>query len=264
MYEPDDGDVLEQDGGPQLPGWVRLPRWLSALGPRPSRGAAAILGIAGLIIGLAAGYALGDRHTGQVVRPLPPAAASAAPSAVASSAAAAGQPAVPGGSGNSSTYFGTLGLTALVQTGRECSAQQGRYLQLGVEVINLSATAVTLGQVKPILPIGGLRVLSQQWAPCGTLSSSVPAANGGAIVYVGPAAGATEAASAIAAAGAAVLPQGAAAWLSATFRVQIACPGPLPVQFKVSYQENGRTLTAKLPGFSDLSQVPYTGCKASP
>lgn len=261
MYEPDDGDVIEQDGGPQLPGWARRPRWLPALGPRPSRGTAAVLGIAGLLIGLAAGYALGDRHGGQVVRPLQPTATSAAAPGAASSAVAVGQPPASGGSPNSSN-LGTLGLIALVQTGRECSVQQGRNLQLGVEVINLSATPVTLGQVKPILPVGGLRLVSQQWAPCGALSSSASAGNSATIIYLTPSTGATAGGGAIAA-GAAVLPQGAAAWLSATFRVQVACPGPLPVQFKISYQENGQTVTAQLPGFSDLSQVPYTGCKGS-
>jgi hypothetical protein len=43
----------------------------------------------------------------------------------------------------------------------------------------------------------------------------------------------------------------------------VACPRPLPVQFSVSYQENGRTGTAQLPGFPDLGQVTYTGCKDS-
>jgi len=38
---------------------------------------------------------------------------------------------------------------------------------------------------------------------------------------------------------------------------------PLPVQFSVSYQENGRTDTAQPPGFPDLGQVAYTGCKGS-
>jgi hypothetical protein len=63
--------------------------------------------------------------------------------------------------------------------------------------------------------------------------------------------------------GAVVLPPYGTAWLSVTFRVLVACQRPLPVQFSVSYQENGRTGAAQLPGFPDLGQVTYTGCKGS-
>jgi hypothetical protein len=43
--------------------------------------------------------------------------------------------------------------------------------------------------------------------------------------------------------------------------VLMGCPQPLPVQFSVSYQVNGKQETARLPGFSDLGDVPYSGCK---
>ena len=56
-------------------------------------------------------------------------------------------------------------LSGLAQTGGACSVQRGRELQLGVEVINLSDTPVTLERVRPTLPLGGLRLVSQQWAP---------------------------------------------------------------------------------------------------
>lgn len=61
--------------------------------------------------------------------------------------------------------------------------------------------------------------------------------------------------------GAAVLPPNGTAWLSTTFRVLVACPRQLPVQFSVGYQENGRNGTAQLAGFPNLGQVAYTGCK---
>jgi hypothetical protein len=64
--------------------------------------------------------------------------------------------------------------------------------------------------------------------------------------------------------GAAVLPPNGTAWLSATFRVLVACPSRLAVQFSVSYRENGRTDTVQLAGFPDLEQVTYTGCESSP
>jgi len=82
MHGPDEDDVVEQGGPPlRLPQWARRPRWLPGLGGRLSRGAA-LFGLATLIVGLAAEYALGDRHSGQPSRPAPPSAStSAAPGA---------------------------------------------------------------------------------------------------------------------------------------------------------------------------------------
>ena len=249
MYRPDEGDVVEHGGSPlRLPGWVRRPRWLPAPGRRPPR-IAAILGIAGLIVGLAAGYALGYRHLGQAVGASSATAAGAAPSAVAA-----------GGSGAHSSSLSVTGLSGLTQTGGACSVQHGRDLQVGVEVINLSSTPITLGQVSPILPQGGLRPVSRQWAPCGALSPSWRAADGGTIVFVGVPTGEV---GAVSTAGAAVLLPDGTAWLSVTLRVLVACPHPLPVKFSVSYQENAQTNTVQLPGFLDLGQVRYTGCKGS-
>jgi hypothetical protein len=74
MHGPDEDDVVEHGGPPlRLPEWARRPRWLPGLGGRLSRGAA-LFGLATLIVGLAAGYALGDRHSGQPSRPAPPSA----------------------------------------------------------------------------------------------------------------------------------------------------------------------------------------------
>jgi len=39
--------------------------------------------------------------------------------------------------------------------------------------------------------------------------------------------------------------------------------GPAPVQFTVGYLAQGRPAAASLPGFPDLSQVPYSGCPAN-
>ena len=272
MYGAEEDDVVEQGGEPlRLPEWARRPRWLPAVSWRPSRGAA-ILGIAGLIVGLAAGYALGYRHLGQAVRPARATAAGTVPSAVTGSAAPSDPAASAGDPGASSFSLAITGVTGLAQTGGECSVQRGHDLQVGVEVINLSGTAVTLGQIRPILPLSGLRTVSQQWAPCGAISqaadsgtivpispSSQPA-DGSTIVSITASTGEVETGSA---ADVAVLPPFGTAWLSVTFRVLVACPGPLPVQFSVSYQENGRTRTAQLPGFPDLGQVTYTGCKGN-
>ena len=265
MGGADEDDVVEQGGAPlRLPEWARRPwrsRWLPARGGRPSRGAA-ILGVAGLVVGLAAGYTVGYRHLGQGVRPERAAAAGAVPSAAAGSAALVYTPKPPGGRRYYSSNLGIALPSGLAQTGGACSVQRGQELQVGVEVINLSETSVTLGQVRPVLPRGGLRLVSQQWAPCGALAPSWQAADGGMIVSVKSSAGVVEVGSTTPG-GAAVLPPNGTAWLSVTFRVLVACPSPLPVQFSVGYQQSGRTHTAQLAGFPNLAQVAYTGCKGS-
>src|ERR1035441_7191258 len=140
MHGPDEDDVVEHGGAPlRLPGWARRPRWLPALGWRPSRGAA-ILGIAGLIAGLAAGYAPGCRPMGRAVRPSRATAAGAVPSAAAGSAAPSDPAASAGGPGAYSSGLRNAGVSGLVQTGGACSVQRGRDLQVGVEVIDLSGT----------------------------------------------------------------------------------------------------------------------------
>ena len=260
MYGAGEDDIVEHDGGPLR---VRRPRWLPAPHWRPSRGAA-ILGAAGLIVGLFAGYALGYG------RPPGTTAGNAAPSAVPASASPSGSPAQAGGFGAYAPAQGIAGFagTVIDQTAGACSVQHGRELQLGVEVINLSSTTVTLGQVKPILPMGGLRALSQHWAPCDAISSSWLIAGGDGTVTIIRAAGqsvapgmppgATKLGDALQ--GDDVVPPGGTAWFSVTFQVLVSCPKPLPVQFSVSYRGNTRQGTARLQGFADLGKVSYTGC----
>lgn len=93
---------------------------------------------------------------------------------------------------------------------------------------------MTLRQVRAVLPLGGLRVRSQGWGPCGEL----------------PAAGVVPGN---------VLPAAASTWFTVTFTVLVKCPGALPVQFTVGYDRLGRPATVRLPGFVDLSHVPYAG-----
>ena len=174
---------------------------------RPPRGAAILLAV-GLVIGLAAGYAAGYRQ---------------APRNASS----------PAASPATGTAVPFAGGPALTQATGTCSSQSGRKLQLGVQVTNGSAAQIELGLVYPVLPLGGLRVISQQWAPCGAHNAGqVPA----------------------------VLGPGNSTWFSLTFQVLVKCPGPLPVQFTVDYTTAGESAAVNLPGFSDLSQVPYTGC----
>jgi hypothetical protein len=206
-----DDDVVEQAGRRfPLPGWFRVPGW------RPPRSAVFVTAglLAGLVIGLAGGYAAGSRHSGGGAR-------------------------TQSAAGSSSVY------PALTQPGAQCSTQTGRdQLQVGVYVSNQSGAPVTLSGTDVILPLGGLRLVALQWAPCGLLPGTWDTAAGPAGLGGRPA-------------------PGAGTWLSATFQVKVACPGGLPVQFSVRYQQDGQTASARLPGFPDLGHVPYSGCGTS-
>jgi hypothetical protein len=280
-------DVVEQGAGQvprwlaalerlQRPGWVARRRW------RPSRGAA-IVGAAGLALGLVAGYAAGYRQIAAGARsPQGAALAStaapatrAAPAFGSATAAASGSashsatprtcgpgsaPASPivfpplptGQDGQALIRFcaaafggdGSAGLASLAvsQTIGACSVQLGHELQLGIEVSNQTGSDVTLQRITASLPLsGGLRAVSWAWGPCGAISS------GGGQVAADLSGGED-------------LSPGESGWFTMTFQVLVKCPGPFPVQFAVRFDSNGRTLVAHVPGFSDLTQVAYSGC----
>jgi hypothetical protein len=193
-------DVVEQGG-----------RHLPSLNWRSPRGAAILL-VMGLVVGLAAGYAAGYR--------LAPRNASTLGSA---------SPAPARAIGTAAPY---LGGPALTQASGTCSAQSGRELQLGVQITNGSAAEIRLGRVHAVLPLGGLRVISQQWAPCGAIGMGQDPAS------LGP---------------------GDSTWFSVTFQVLVGCPGPLPVWFTVDYSSAGVSAAVRLTSFPDLGHVPYTG-----
>jgi hypothetical protein len=56
------------------------------------------------------------------------------------------------------------------------------------------------------------------------------------------------------------LAPGATGWLTVTFDVMVRCPGPLPVQFRVTYLQAGRLVTADFDSFPDLGPVRYNNC----
>lgn len=202
----DSEDLVQAGGGRRS----RIPNW------QPSRGAA-LLGALGLVAGLAAGYAAGDRHAASGAQPRRPQATASRPLSIGSAS------------------------LALTQATSACSTQVGRDLQLGVQVTNRSGAPVTLRRVQAVLPFGGLKAVAQQWAPCGIVHDAVQAQDqtGGSLA------------------------PGASAWFTVTFEVLLKCPRPLPVQFTLDYDVQGVPATASLPGFPDLTQVPYTGCAAS-
>jgi hypothetical protein len=214
--EPGAHDLVELGGRPfRLPGWLssRLPDW------RPPRGAGGLAAAAlavGLVAGLAGGYAAGDSARGGAASGSRP--VSAAPSA-----------------SSAPRTFSFAGSAALSQDTAACSVQQGRTLELGIQVTNQSTQPLTLTTARAVLPLGGLKQVTWQWATCGAIPNGLgQAAN--------------------------IVPPGQSTWLSAIFRVQVDCPAAAPVQFTVGYLVQGKAATASLPGFSDLGQVPYNGC----
>ena len=117
-----------------------------------------------------------------------------------------------------------------------CSVQVGRDLELGIPVTNQSGQTVLLESVKPVTPVSGLlTVVSWRWNPCGFDNNGlVPE-----VVVLGP---------------------GETTWVTAVVEPRVACPGPAPLQFRLTYSVNGRNGTVTLPGFSDLGAVAYSGC----
>jgi hypothetical protein len=196
------------------------PRW------RPSRGAT-ILAAVTLAIGLAAGYAVGHgQGPGTLAAPQEPAApAGQAPEEFPSGTTVTGEP-------PASTGFGP----ALTENPGTCSVQAGRDLELGIPVTNLSGETVLLESVKPVPLVPGLlKVLSWRWDPCGfDHDGEVPDT-----VAIGP---------------------GETTWVTAVVQPLVACPGPAPLQFQVTYSINSQKSTINLPGFPDLSAVRYSGC----
>jgi hypothetical protein len=197
-------DVLDVGGRRRL-----APRWW-----RPPS-AAFTVGGAALLAGLAIGYVAGTRYAGQPAAPSTPSRTVA--------------PAAPFSAGG----------FPLSQSGPQCSVQTGRKLQVGLQITNLSRAVVRLRRVQVVLPLGGLRVTSQAWGPCGEL----PLARQAAHSIFPP-----------------TLRQGASSWFTVTFQVLVRCPRPLPVQFTLDYDQQGRPAAIRLPGFPDLGQVPYSGC----
>ena len=145
----------------------------------------------------------------------------------------------PAGASTSVTTVSPAGSTVIGATGSQCAIQQGRTLQLGIEIINQSDRTVAVRQVRAVLPLGGLHAIATQLGPCGLL----------------PQPGLDRVAS---------LAPGATGWLAATFDVLVNCPRPLPVGFKVSYVQDGRLATSELSGFPDLGQVRYSYCATNP
>ncbi|HET7012940.1 MAG TPA: hypothetical protein VFI65_03450 [Streptosporangiaceae bacterium] len=130
---------------------------------------------------------------------------------------------------------GPFDATPVIFTGNSCGVQRGMDLQLGIEIMNQSTKAVTLGEVLPTFPLGGLHLITSGLGTCGEIPFASP--------FAKP-----------------VLGPGMTGWVTATVSVKVRCPQPLPVGFMVSYAQSGRSSATVLNGFPDLSQVAYRNC----
>jgi len=180
------------------------PRWRPFRG---ARGPAISLAFAALVAGLLLGFIGGHLQARNGARPAGPAPATVQPA----------------------------GDTAISFTGSRCAVQRGDTLQLGIEIMNQSGSTVILRQIKPVLPLGGLREIASRWGTCGSL----------------PEPGLGQPAS---------LAPGATGWMTVTFDVLVGCPQALPVYFRVSFVQASRLVTADLDSFPDLGQVRYDNC----
>jgi hypothetical protein len=125
---------------------------------------------------------------------------------------------------------------AFTQTGVTCSVQHGHRLQLGIQIVNQTNSIAHITRVVTNEPLAGLRQVAARVGACGQDSGTQASFDPGA------------------------LPAGDPTWVTVTVHVLVSCPGPDPVQFVVHVVQGQRTSIDKLPGFVDLSNVPYTGC----
>jgi hypothetical protein len=128
-----------------------------------------------------------------------------------------------------------VGVPSIVFTGNSCGVQRGLDLQLGIEVKNQSRAEVRLGKVLPTFPLGGLHKIASGLGTCGEIPLASPFTN----PLLGP---------------------GMTGWVTATVSVAVRCPQPLPVGFRVRFEQHGKSSVADLNGFPDLSQVAYRNC----
>lgn len=222
---PADDDVLqlgsERPRRDLRPSW--WPSWRPPRIPRLAKLLAVVALVVGLGVGLGVGYTAGQHH-----------AAAGTPAAAAS-----------GGSPSAAAVAGTGGPT-LAQSGNVCSFQRGTMLQLGIQVVNDSTTPLTLFQVRPVLPMGALRVTAIGWGPCGQLPT-------GPWIEGDPQAAGLDQ----------FLPAQASGWFTITVKVLVSCPKAVPVQFAVAYGQHGKINTVMMAGFNDLANIGYSGCPAS-
>jgi hypothetical protein len=205
-------DLIEQGREGSGPGWrgrSRWPRWRLGRTGKVTGGLVVVALALGLVGGYLGGYHAGDARGRSQIR-----TSRSSPPLVAES-------------------FG------LAETGSQCSAPLGRgRLQVGIEVVNGSGTAVRLGALTALFPRGGLKLTGAVWGPCGTLPYAQSAVSS-------------------------VLPIGASTWLSVIVSTAGECPAGIPVEYVASYTQQGQTFTVSLQGFVAPGGLQADGCPGS-
>jgi hypothetical protein len=112
-----------------------------------------------------------------------------------------------------------------------------RHLTVIFGVVNLSSESVIVRKVRPVTPLGGLRLIGQSIgiAACGEVQTND---------------------------GSRVLTAGRSLAVSFTFRLPKKCPAPLPVQAAVTVSRIGgaRQVTDPIPVLSDLGGIEFEQC----
>jgi hypothetical protein len=126
----------------------------------------------------------------------------------------------------------------IVATGAQCFVQNGQTLQLGIEVTNRGTATAAILFLLASTPLGGLALREVSWGACGQVQP-VPIDNTDTT-------------------GLRLIPPGGSDWIYARFDVLVACPKPYPVRFLIG--SPGSTQFVDVGGFTDLVNVPYTGC----
>jgi hypothetical protein len=114
-------------------------------------------------------------------------------------------------------------------------ALPGRRLMLGTRVVNSTPRPLVLTGLQGVFPLGGFQVVDSQVGQCD--NNAIEAVDGHRVE------------------------PSAEVWLTLIVDVTgTSCPGALPVQFALDYTVDGTPHRQVLPGFSDLSSVPFPGC----
>jgi hypothetical protein len=126
----------------------------------------------------------------------------------------------------------------VVATGIQCSVQNGKTLQVGIEVANRGGAAAAIRSVQANAPLGALNLRDVGWGACGQVQPAPVGSTDGQPLRL--------------------IPAGGSEWMYARFDVVVDCPAPYPVEFLLD--SVGSTSLLDVGGFNDLGNVPYTGC----